>query len=176
MLTDEEAQAAYARLVQILREANFGHVVAQVAEEIRLGRLESKTVQISEVSAVEQMRIEPGKKAKVKTKPKGKTETFTHAVEFNSHEKLELLLRAIERATIEVAQMHEATADIISETRTRASEADVQNKPETFIFRDNLTEQKLVSDPDMREKLVTSCTALTPLLDEIRKDINAPQR
>src|SRR4051794_3740366 len=105
MITDSEVDKVYDTLRGTLQETGFSWVAAQVAREIRLGKTESKKIRTTERDEPEEFLLDNP----IRT---GKPEMFTSSVEYTPKERLELLLAALEHASIEVAEVHDATIHI----------------------------------------------------------------
>lgn len=165
MLTIEEAEETYAQLVQVLRRVNLAYVVDQVADQIRLGRSEKKNVQVQAIpdGAVAEVLTSSRKKRK------GKTEVFTENVEFNSFEKLELLVRAIERVTIELVDLHSTTAQLLRKVVSPGTTADAEPGLTTFQFMDESQAPPVTSSPSLRANFERECSLLKQLLTEVKE-------
>jgi hypothetical protein len=129
MLRDQEAEALYEELIDLLADAGWGWVVGQVLDEIRLGKMEAKRVRVSEISLSDEYLVV----SRTPEKPRAKSEIFTHTVPYTPNERLALLVKAMERSTIELFDIYVATTEF-TERRRQQSEAGLHH-PLSIEFR-----------------------------------------
>ena len=169
MLTLQEAENTYSALDQIIRRANLGYVADQVAFQIRLGKAETKKVQIEAISAETNSEVPTTRRRR-----KGKTEVFTESVEFSSLEKLNLLVRAIERATIEVAELHSDTAQLLDKAIHNRPDSAAGVEGLSFQFVDESSSALVISNAEIRTRFSAECSSLAQLLNEVKEQLHAP--
>ena len=135
--------------------------IDEVDGEVRLGKTEAKKSRVSERDVPSDFLL------RTETRH-GKPTTFTGSVEYTTQERLGLLIDAIEHASVDVAELHEAAVQIL----TKASFAGHAERPITEIsFVDPVTgEARESSTPETRQKLSTASARLRPLLQEIRRE------
>jgi hypothetical protein len=162
MLTESEALIAYDELREAITEAGFSWVAEEVDSEVRLGMTEAKRIRTSERDTPEEFLLSSVGRY---TKPA----TFTGSVEYNARQRLGLLVDAIERASLDVADLHAATVHILLDGSARQPARDNLRQ---IVFVDPVTaETRESSTPETRAKLSSATAALQPLLSELREEI-----
>jgi hypothetical protein len=162
MISDSEALTIYNELRGVLAETGFSWVLDEVDGEVRLGKTEAKRIRISERDAPSDFLL------RTETRY-GKPTTFTGSVEYTAHERLGLLIDALEHASVDVAELHEAAVHIL----TQASSAGHAERSITeILFIDPITgESRESSTPETRQRLSAASARLRPLLQELRREL-----
>jgi len=170
MLTEPEAEKAYKELLEIIREVGLGHVAHEVVAEVNLGKTAAKKVKVEDYEKSEDYLLSvPSPKRRTKT------ETFTETVAFTAHEKLRILIAAVERATIELSSMLASITEVLVHGRLMDREHLFDGKISVEFAgegRNNLS----LSDPVKRTKFAGLCLALSPLIDELKDHSYAPAK
>jgi hypothetical protein len=162
MLTDQEALAVYDELRRVIIESGFAWVADEVDSEVRLGMTEAKRIRTSERDVPEEFLLSTVGRY---TKPA----TFTSSVEYNPRQRLGLLVDAVERASLDIADLHEAAIHILAGDAIRRS---LPEAVQRIVFIDPVTaETRESSEPETRAKLRAATTRLRPLLTELREEI-----
>src|SRR6478752_5626100 len=116
MLTDSQSVRVYDELQQTLLELGFEAVVIDVEAEVRRGKSESARVRAFDVEL-------PDEFSEITEVRYGKPTTFTRSIEYTPQERLVLLVDAIERASVDIGELHDGVIHILSEGRGSDQEA-----------------------------------------------------
>ena len=165
MLLDQQAEAVHEELTDLLADAGWGWVVGQVLDEIRLGKIEAKRVRVSELSLDDEYLV-----SRLPEKPRAKSEIFTHTVPYSPREKLGLLVKAMERSTIELFDIYAATTEL-TERRRKQSDATL-NHPLSIEFRSEDESQGRQISRDAQKLFGEKVEPLRALLAELNEAIS----
>lgn len=163
MLTEFEARSVFDELVSILRETNFDWLVDEVSAVIQMGKTETKLVRVTQEVAL----LAPGGRPRTRP-PRAKTEAFTESLPYSEHEKLALLVRAVRRATVEVAEIMEHTIALFSQPV-----ANHQMLARTLDFQSEVEPPNRDYSAHSRAHLKDQAIALAELLREIESELDA---
>ena len=155
-MTDAEATQVFALLTETLREAKLAWIAEQADASISQGILSSKSIRELGVHADDV----PYLVASEKSRP---AKTLVIAVEYSPKQKLNLLVEAIERGTVEVYDMTLSSLDHL--------EKEI-NGLKAFDFRSETaeTENFSISHSELISKSA-AIVRLKTLLKQLRKEI-----
>jgi hypothetical protein len=160
-MNNDECQEVFDTLVKMLNDQGLGWVVAQVQEQIRLG----KTVE-KEIKTLREAKHSPSifeldeYRKQLKTGPLA---TFPVPVEYNSKERLQLLIDAIEQAVVNTAQMEENFTSFFEKELPHLSDIRFFSEDGTLSPRE-INRQSAVVRNDQAIKL-------KQLLEDLRQEI-----
>lgn len=100
-MTAEKCLQLYDEFVRLLREHRFDWVVAEVEEQIRLGKTAEERIVVSEEFALE---ITPEADTRRARGRPGRTR-FLKCVDYTARERLLLIIDAVEHAVLDVGEM-----------------------------------------------------------------------
>jgi hypothetical protein len=162
MITDSEALNLYENLRRLLTEIKFEWVVAEVDSEVRLGKTETTRIRTFDTDV-------PSELLELTDVRYGKPTRFTRTIEYTPRERLTLLIDAVERASVDVAELHEAAISTLAES---ASITRPQRSISEISFVDPISgETRESSTAEARRKLSLAAANLRPLLQEIRQEL-----
>lgn len=121
-MTDEEYLSVYDSLVRIAQEADLGWLVAQVEAHIRLQEPGEEEIRVG--GAPRQSANAPIQHSIVNMPPRqtrlsGRAERYIVTREFSIRERVDILLAAIEQATVHVVDMQQETLRFMEELGVR---------------------------------------------------------
>ncbi len=100
-MTDEKCLQLYDEFVRLLREHHFDWVVAEVEEQLRLGKTAEERIEVSEGLALESS---PGADAPPARGRPARTR-FLKRVDYTARERLLLIIGAVEHAVLDVGEI-----------------------------------------------------------------------
>jgi hypothetical protein len=168
-MNDQEATRIYENLDTSLRKAGLGWLVDEVAAEIRHGKPEQRKLRVRASDEAEPVLIALEEEGQRRT-----TARFVGSAEYTPNERLNLLLTAIERATVEVAAMEQDTAKLLA--RSRSPKADETEEINALAFTFKAEQEGSVareSTPDRRRQLLPWSTVTGRLIRELKEVANA---
>ncbi len=109
-LTFTEVEAAYSALSQAANQHGLDWVVKQTESQIALGKIRTSKVRAKEIT------LRGSTEAEVKRVSKGRPAKFTVSDEYTAHEKLQILVEALQHAVSGVWQTASEVSTFISES------------------------------------------------------------
>ncbi len=149
-MNDQEAIRVYEKLGASLRNAGLGWLVDEVAAEIRHGKPEERKLKVRPSDENEPVLLTLEDEGQRRT-----TARFVGSAEYTANERLNLLLTAIERATVHVVAMEQDVAQLLA--RSRSPKADEAEEIDHLAFtfkpeQEGATARE--SNPDRRRQLL----------------------
>jgi hypothetical protein len=168
-MNNHEATRIYDKLAASLSEAGLDWLVSQVAAEIRHGKPEQRKLKVRPSEETEPLLLAVEEEGQKRT-----TARFVGSAEYTANERLNLLLAAIERATVHVAAMEQDVAQVLARSRSpKAGEAE-EVATLAFTFKDEregATSRE--STPERRRQLLPWSRKTDNLIRELREVANA---
>ena len=160
MMELQECERIFNELTAMLRDYDLSWICSQVDEYIRLGKTEEKVVTRAEIMAIKKDGGIP--KLPLKSR-RGASTTFTSTSEYNSREKLLILIDAIQQAVINTCSMEYEVAKRLGG----------QARQMIFLHRDlpegkTITSKITLAEVESRQ---VHTERLQLLLSELRKEI-----
>lgn len=161
-MNEEESIHAFQRLTKILNESHMEWVSQQVSEQIQIGRTIQREIEtFKEGKEMPLFSTIDDYSSKLM---KGPRVTFPVTVEYESNERLELLIDAIKQAIVDTAEMEQHLIDFI--------EKDERSPKNILFYADEPnSEPKSISKETISARYENT-KLLNNLLETLRKEIS----
>lgn len=163
-MTEVNARESYSQLVAIIKDTQIKWILEEVEEEIRRGKPQQRKVK------VEKSEDGPWSAETDTQQDKRSIAKFTASIEYTPEERLELLIHALEQATLEAANMEITTVLALNEMR---KENDPNLSMVTLEFRGEGDSPSRRSTSEGRRELIIWHKELSLVLTKIKEDIYA---
>ena len=164
-MKDRAADQYFSKLSEILSANKLSWVVASVNEVIRIGKLESKRLEVEDDIPDEQdvlVRSEKGRSS----------QKFTVSVDYTPQERLLLLVDGLRAATMDASKVELATAELIQRWSADLGKSE-SIEPVFEFYDDESGGMARSSDAETRKNLTRLCAKLEPLLKRLTEAIDA---
>jgi hypothetical protein len=168
-VNDQEAIRIYETLAASLKNAGLGWLVDEVAAEIRHGKPEQRKLKVRPSDENEPVLLALEEEGQKRT-----TARFVGSAEYTANERLNLLLTAIERATVHVVAMEQDVAQLLA--RSRSPKADEAQEINTIAFAFSAEPEggtARESNPARRRHLLPWSRETDRLIRELKEAANA---
>lgn len=168
-MTNQDAKEYFTRLMEILMRQKLDWVVAEVNNTIRLGKLRSKKLRVEEdlwVQGEARNVLEPGTGKKSPQK-------FTVSEPYTAQEELRILVTAISSLTVDLAAVERRTVRLVERSGRKAHAEEFTIDPIIYLHDENTDRPAWQSAPASRGELNQLASKIRPLIDELRKELDA---
>jgi len=117
-MTDEKCEAVRHELEALLRRHHFDWVVADVDEQIRLGKTE---VEVVETPNEEQFALS-GEPPAAERRRRARKDKFLRRVDYTPRERLTLVIAALEHAVVDIGEIGIRLNEFLTERNRRPTE------------------------------------------------------
>jgi hypothetical protein len=174
-MDSQTAREYFREIVKILEKHNLDWVVAQINEEIRIGKLGKGEFAIVKQSdqdfqtddTPQQRLFERQSEYRTPRKEQSKKEKFNVLIPYTDEEKLDILINAVRRLLVETSDIEKAVIDFF-----RQEGNENQYSAEVSFFSEDANEVNLHLSYQEVSKKQDNKSELKKYLDEISAEIN----
>lgn len=160
-MTTEECNIVYDTLVDILNKSELGWIVSQVEDQLRIGKtVEKEITTLTEGRSRNALLGFEEYREHLRSGPKA---TFPVTIDYDSKEKLSLLVDAVEQAVVDTAEMEKHILDFFGE--------ELPSLESVEFYSDEVTREPISINRQSTASRQIYGSKLKLLLEDLRKEI-----
>ena len=134
-MDDQKCQVIYAEFEGLLKENKFEWVIAQLEEQIRLGKTVSQKIEAVKIDPQELGLAFDTEEPSGKGRKNASKDTFLKRVGYSPRERLQLIIGATEHAVVDVGEISAHLAEFLRQGELTVREITLVSEEENVLAR-----------------------------------------